>query len=161
MANPVDPKFLAAWSLFIRAHSRVLRRLDEELRAECGVSIERFDVLMKLWQTMRPMQMHEVAESLFLSRSGATRFIDRLEEAGLVTRESIRHDRRGIAITLTPRGLEKLHEAQAIHLRGIQEHFINLLTADEVQSFHSAFEKILNAAETPDLADEQHIPDSG
>ena len=153
MANPFDPNYLTAWRLFLRAQSHVLRRLDEELQVECGISVERFDVLMQLWEAKLPMRMHELAESLYLSRSGATRFIDRLEEAGLVAREGILRDRRGIAIVITPRGLEKLKEARAIHFRGIQDHFMSFLTVGEVRSFHSAFEKILSAAETPGLED--------
>ena len=92
---------------------------------------------------------HEVAESLFLSRSGATRFVDRLEEQGLVTREGIPGDRRGVVLSLTPRGLERLHEARAIHHMSVKDHFTRFLTEDEVRSFHSAFRKILSAAEAP------------
>ena len=96
---------------------------------------------------------HEVAESLFLSRSGATRFVDRLEEQGLVTREGIPGDRRGVVLSLTPRGLERLHEARAIHHMSVKDHFTRFLTEEEVQSFHSAFRKILSAAETPPSSD--------
>lgn len=149
----IKPSHFETWSLFIRTHSRVMRLLDEELRAECGMPVERFDVLARLCQAERPLQMHEVAESLYLSRSGATRFVDRLEEAGLIVRESVPGDRRGVVIALTPQGLEKLEEAQAIHQRGIQDYFARFLTENEVQSLHSAFGKILSAAESPALAD--------
>lgn len=152
MTTPNDTRY-PVWGLFLRAHSVITRRLDEELRAECGISIERFDVLMQLWETKRPMQMHEVADSLVLSRSGATRFIDTLEEAGLVARGGVANDRRGIAISLTPLGRKRLRAARAVHERGIQTYFTDSLTADEIRILQTAFEKVLGTMETPTLSD--------
>ena len=133
--------------MFLRTYARVTRLMDKELRSECGLPAERYEVLLHLWEAKRPLQMHDVADSLFLSRSGATRFVDRLEEAGLVTRESVPGDRRCVVIALTPRGLETLQEARTIHHRSVQDHFTSFLTRDEVRSFCSAFTKILRAAE--------------
>ena len=82
------------------------------------------------------------------------RYIDKLEEAGLVARESVQRDRRGVAITLTPRGVEKLQEARAIFDRGIRDNFMRFPTEEEIESFLSTLEKILSAAEIrPFLAD--------
>ncbi|NIR40088.1 MAG: MarR family transcriptional regulator, partial [Actinobacteria bacterium] len=47
------------------------------------------------------LRMHELAGSLMLSRSAATRFVDRMEQAGLVTREACDTDRRGMFVVLT------------------------------------------------------------
>jgi DNA-binding MarR family transcriptional regulator len=91
--------------------------------------------------------MHQLADSLFLSRSGATRVVEKLEENGLVAREICEGDRRGIQITLTAEGKRTLRAAAPIHLRGIEEHFTKHLTRTEAKHLRSAFTKILDATE--------------
>jgi len=46
--------------------------------------------------------MTELANAVLLSKSGLTRLVDRIEEAGLVLRASAPGDRRSLLIVLTP-----------------------------------------------------------
>jgi DNA-binding MarR family transcriptional regulator len=50
--------------------------------------------------------MHELADTIVLSRSNLTRLVDRLEAKGLLYRKSCPNDRRGAYAVLTPEGLE-------------------------------------------------------
>ena len=61
--------------------------------------------------------MHELAESLLLSRSGATRLVEKLERDGLVTRTIDEDDRRGIQVSFTPHGTKTIREALTVHRR--------------------------------------------
>jgi DNA-binding MarR family transcriptional regulator len=58
--------------------------------------------------------MSELAERLLLSRSGATRLIDRLEASGYVARRPDPADRRAKRVVLTPNGVRLLAEIQKI-----------------------------------------------
>jgi DNA-binding MarR family transcriptional regulator len=67
--------------------------------------------------------MHELASRILASKSGLTRVIDRMEEAGLVERQRPRDDRRAIEVVMTPKGAEALRAARVVHRGGIHEHF--------------------------------------
>jgi hypothetical protein len=81
MAEPMtrhDPR-LAAWSTFLRAHAKVVRALESELQAEQDLALTDYDVLVQLAAADdRRLRMSELAGRLLLSRSGATRLVDRL-----------------------------------------------------------------------------------
>ena len=44
-----DPR-LEPWRAFLRAHARISRRLDEELRAEHDLSLAEYDALLNIAQ---------------------------------------------------------------------------------------------------------------
>lgn len=125
--TPRDPR-LAPWRAFVRAQAHVSRRLDDDLRAEHGLSLQEYGALLILAEAPeRRMRMGRLAESLTLSKSGATRLIDRLVEDGLVGRVSCSSDARGAEAQLTPGGLDRLRTAAPTHLRGIAEYFLSAI----------------------------------
>ncbi len=128
---PNDPR-LDAWRAFLSAHARLVRRLDEELRAEHGLSLAEYDTLFQIASAPdRRLRMHELAERVLLSRSGTTRLIDRLESDGLVVRWACSSDARGAEAALTQGGLDRLRTASATHLRGVEDYFLdNIPPAD-------------------------------
>lgn len=82
-----------------------------------------YDVLVNLDEAEHPVRMNELASRILASKSGLTRVIDRMEEAGLVERQRPREDRRAIDVVMTPEGAQALQGARVVHRRGIQEHF--------------------------------------
>lgn len=127
-----DPR-LDAWRAFLRAHARVVRKLERELQAEEQLPLTDYDVLVQLAAAgEHRLRMSELADRLLLSRSGATRLIDRLVAGGLVERVSCESDRRGQWAALTPAGYERLRQASPTHLRGVAEHFLDRLSADDL-----------------------------
>jgi DNA-binding MarR family transcriptional regulator len=101
----------------------VIDILDAELQAEAGMTLCWYDVLVNLEEAERPVRMNELASRILASKSGLTRVIDRMEEAGLVERQRPPEDRRAIEVVMTPKGAEALQAARVVHRRGIQEHF--------------------------------------
>jgi DNA-binding MarR family transcriptional regulator len=122
-----DPR-LTAWRAFLAAHARLIRRLDEELRMEHGLSLAEYETLLQIASSPgRRLRMHELAERVVLSRSGTTRLIDRLESDGLVERISCTSDARGAEAVVTRPGLERLRQASGTHLRGIDSYFLGVI----------------------------------
>src|SRR5205807_8585772 len=116
---------LAAWSTELRDEARVRRELEHELEAEQGLSLADYDLLHELAVADGGrLRMSELADRLALSRSGATRLVDRLEAAGLVDRHACATDRRGYWATRTEAGIGRLKAATPTHLRGVCEYFI-------------------------------------
>src|ERR1700712_11330 len=103
---------MGAWRGFLRAHARIIRRLEAELEAEQSVSVASYDVLVQLAEAPgHALRMSELADSVLLSRSGLTRLVDRLEREGLVERRACPDDARGTLAALTPGGMERLQVA--------------------------------------------------
>jgi DNA-binding MarR family transcriptional regulator len=127
---------LHAWRSFLNAHARVLRSLETELVAEQRLSLVSYDVLVQLAEAPdRKLRMAELADRVLLSRSGVTRLVDRLERAGLVARQRVTGDGRGVIAELTPAGLERLRTASGTHLAGVVRHFVACFTQEELARF--------------------------
>jgi DNA-binding MarR family transcriptional regulator len=123
---------LRAWSGFLTTHARLVRGLDEELRAAHGMPLGTFDVLIQL--SLAPgarLRMRELADAIVLSRSGLTRLVDRLVRDGLVKRERCGEDGRGAWAVLTPAGKRALDEATPTHLDGVRRHFLAALDEED------------------------------
>ena len=138
-----DPR-LRAWRAFLRAHARVVRRLEHELQTDQGLALTDYDVLVQLSAAEdRRLRMSELADRLLLSRSGATRLVDRLVAEGLVERVTCDSDRRGQWASLTESGLDRLRGAAPTHLRGVEAHFLDRIRADDLAHMERIFEGVL------------------
>jgi DNA-binding MarR family transcriptional regulator len=134
---------LDAWRTFLRAHARVIRDLERELAAEQDLALTDFDVLFQLSTAPdRRLRMSELADALLLSRSGATRLVDRLAADGLVERVVCEADRRGQWAALTDQGRERLRRAAPIHLRGVEQHFLDRLGAEDLRALRRMLDPI-------------------
>lgn len=124
---------LRAWRSFLAAHARVMRCLEAELLAEQRLSLVSYDVLVQLAEAPgRQLRMAELADRVLLSRSGVTRLVDRLERAGLVARQRVTGDGRGVIAELTAAGIDRLRTASGTHLSGIARHFVARFKPDEL-----------------------------
>jgi DNA-binding MarR family transcriptional regulator len=124
---------LAPWKAFMRAQAHVSRRLDEDLRTEHGLSLQEYVALLFLAEAPeRRLRMGRLADSLSLSKSGATRLIDRLVDDGLVARVTCSSDLRGAEAALTEGGLSRLRTAAPTHLRGIADYFLGAIEQDDL-----------------------------
>lgn len=140
--TPDDPR-LDAWRTFLFAHAQVRRQLERELQSEQGMSLGEYEVLLMLaYAEGRRRRMSELADVMVLSRSGATRLIDRLEADGLVERVMCDTDRRGQWAQLTEAGYKRLRTASPTHLRGIAEHFLDRIPADELDGLRDALARV-------------------
>ncbi len=138
-----DPR-LTAWRTFLRAHARVVRELERELQSEQHLTLTDYDVLVQLAAAGdRRLRMSELADALLLSRSGATRLIDRLVADGLVERVTCEDDRRGQWASLTDAGYQRLRRASPTHLRGVAEHFLDRLPPDDLATLERMLDRVL------------------
>jgi DNA-binding MarR family transcriptional regulator len=127
---------VAVWRSFLRAHARVVRRLEADLVAAHGLPLAWYDVLVQLVDAPdRRLRMTELADRVLLSRSGLTRLVDRLVTSSLVRREPSDTDARGSYAVLTDQGYERLRTASGTHLRGVYDLVISRFDARELEEF--------------------------
>jgi DNA-binding MarR family transcriptional regulator len=133
----------AAWGGFLRAHARLVRELDDELRARHKLPLTSYDVLVQLESAPGgEMRMSELAEAVLLSRSGLTRLVDRLRRQGLLDRRDCPEDARGAYAVLTERGRGRLREARPTHLDGVRRLFLERLDEPERRRLARTWERL-------------------
>lgn len=143
--NRPEPDRLAVWRAFLEAHAAITKTLEAELEQERALPLAWYDVLLQLHEADGRLRMSELADRLLVHRSSLTRLIDRMETAGLVTREVCPSDGRGSMAVVTREGREAMRRAAPVHLRGIQEHFAGYLTDSDVVAMHRALAKLPGA----------------
>jgi DNA-binding MarR family transcriptional regulator len=137
------PDELAAWRAYLRGHAGVTRALEADLVATQRLSLAAYDVLVQLAEAPeRRLRMTELADAVLLSRSGVTRLVDRLERDGLVVRAPVAEDGRGVAASLTERGLDRLRGASRIHLEGVVRYFADRLDAADLAELRRISDKL-------------------
>jgi len=120
--------------------------LDTELQDAVGIPQRWYDVLVHTEESPNGIQMTELADRILYSKSGFTRVIDRMEEAGLVRRVRPPNDRRSILVLPTEKGTKTLQRARRHHRDGIQRHFSEHLSDADVKALTRALEKISSHA---------------
>jgi DNA-binding MarR family transcriptional regulator len=134
---------LRAWQALLHAHHDLTRKLDDELRAEHGLSFGSYDVLLRLARAPgHALRMTELAERVMLSPSGLTRLVDQLSDEGLVQRKRVEQDARVVLARLTDQGRQVLRHAATTHLRGIRQHFTGRLSEQQLRNVASALEAV-------------------
>jgi len=140
------PERLLAWRLYFESALALIDVLDSELERDAGIPMRWYDALVHLEETPAGLRMNELAERILYSKSGFTRVVDRLEEAGLVRRVRPENDRRSILVVLTDQGAATLDLARRHHRDGIARHFSDHLSDTDVEALSRALERISSHA---------------
>ncbi len=144
-ASRFDDVRLGAWRSFLRAHARLTRRLDEDLRASHHVSLAEYDALLQLASAPgRRLRMSALAERVLLSRSGITRLVDRLVADGMVERSACATDARGAEAILTRSGLDRLRTASTTHLEGVERYFLDVVRPEDRAVIERALDGVID-----------------
>ena len=141
MSSP-SPERLRCWRLYFQSALALTDVLDAELEHQAGLPLRWYDVLVQLEDSPQGIPMSELAGRILHSKSGFTRLVDKMEQAGLVRRVRPEHDRRSILIMLTEQGAQTMHHARRYHRDGIERHFSQHLTDNEIKTLTRALEKV-------------------
>lgn len=134
---------MRAWQALLHAHRDVTRKLDHDLRLEHGLTLDQYDVLLRLVRAPgRSLPMMLLAERVMAPPSTLTRRVDRLVAEGLVERRRLTSDTRSIVAHLTDRGRRLLVRASHTHLRGIHDYFTSRLNGGQLDDIAAALEVI-------------------
>jgi DNA-binding MarR family transcriptional regulator len=133
---------LRAWRLYFESALALIDVLDAEMERDAGIPMRSYDALVHLEEAPGGLRMNELAERVLYSKSGFTRVVDRLEEAGLVRRVRPEDDRRSILVVLTDEGRATLEHARRYHRHGIEQHFSGHLSDTDVKTLTRALEKL-------------------
>ena len=137
-----SPERLGAWRLYFESALALIDVLDAELERDAGMPLRWYDALVHLEETPDGLRMNELAERILYSKSGFTRVVDRLEEAGLVQRVRPDNDRRSILVVLTDEGRTAMEQARRHHRHAIEQHFSRHLSDTDIKTLTRSLEKL-------------------
>lgn len=139
------PDRVRAWRELMHVHSLVTGAIDRVLRTQVGIPGAWYEALVEIAFAGGEMQMNQFATETTLTKSGATRFVDRLEEAGLVERRSCPTDRRVLQLALTDGGRKVQRAADPHVLEVLDRYFGSRLSDEEARILVNALARIRNA----------------
>lgn len=132
-----------AWGGFLNIYARLNRLIEEDLQHHSHLTHVEFEVLLRLsWNEQHRMRIQDLAAQSILTRSGISRMVERLEKAGLVTREEAPEDRRGAYAVLTETGAERFRTASEAHHALVQQVFLEVFTEEEKQQMAGFWKRL-------------------
>ncbi|QES50142.1 MarR family transcriptional regulator [Streptomyces venezuelae] len=145
--NAVRPELdVSPMGIFGRIY-RITRAMGEEMDrtyARYGISRGEFDVVATLRRSGEPYTLspRQLSATLMLTTGGMTGRLDKLEKAGLLCRKPDPHDRRGLQVTITEKGLALIDEAVVAGLE-VQHRALAGLTEEEAGQLTGLLRKLL------------------
>lgn len=134
-ASPADENRYAcarAWAALTAVHARVTDQLSSALSRACGLSINDFEILLRLDHLPPPgLRLGELSSAVRLSQPSLSRTVARLDQRGWLSRAGAADDRRGVLVAITPAGRDVLRRAAGVHAQIIRELVADPLTRDE------------------------------
>ncbi len=134
------------WRSWLTATSLLPDRLGRDLQETHGMTLADYEILVRLSESPdRRLRMSELAGKTLASRSRLTHQIDRMERAGLVTREVCTDDGRGLNCVMTDKGWELLVAAAPDHVESVRRTIVDVLTPEEFRVLGEASRKLVEA----------------
>lgn len=128
-----------------RLHA-MIRPAVEAVLLEHGLGVADFDVLAALRRSGEPFVLRpsDLAGALMLSPAGITGRLDKLEQAGHITRRLDPDDRRSLLVELTESGLATVDAAVTDHVAN-EDRLLAILTLEERRTLDRILRKLTDA----------------
>jgi DNA-binding MarR family transcriptional regulator len=128
----LGPEELDAYFVLMEAVSLLQHQVEQQLRAEGGISYVQFQLLARLANAGGPLTMTELADGVVYSRSGLTYQAGLLEKADLITRRPSPDDDRSTLVSITGAGLALFGRVLPGHVEVCRRMLFDPLTGDDV-----------------------------
>lgn len=139
-----------AWGGFLGTYAYINRLIEADLQERSRITHVEYEVLLRLsWEPTHRLRIQDLAAQSILTRSGISRVVERLEKAGLVTREEASEDRRGAYAVLTEAGEERFLTASQTHGELVRRIFLDLFTENELQQMAAFWKRINESHASP------------
>jgi DNA-binding MarR family transcriptional regulator len=125
-----------AWATLTAAHTRIAGLLADSLARQCGVTINDFEILLRLDQAGNvghgdALRLGELQSAVPITQPALSRAVARLGGRGWLARSAAPGDGRGVLIAMTPAGREILRQAIPVHASTIRSALLDRLSETE------------------------------
>jgi DNA-binding MarR family transcriptional regulator len=128
----LEPAQLGTYFALMEAVSLLQHQVEQQLRAEGGISYVQFQLLARLAGAHGPLTMTQLADGVVYSRSGLSYQADLLEKAGLLTRGPSPDDDRATLVTITDSGLALFGRSLPGHVQVVRRLLFDPLSSDDL-----------------------------
>jgi len=144
--DEIDDPRITTFGRLVEAYALLGQGVDRELSEEVALPLLWYGVLLHIGRSPEGQRaMHELVNATAFTNGGVTRLVDRIERAGYVERRRCTTDRRVLYVRLTEIGWEVLRRATAVHLRGIQQHLVDVLGSEGVTALDRLLARLVEA----------------
>jgi len=133
MTDALDPRELTTYFALMESVGVLEHHVEQQLRAEGGISYVQFQLLARLADAAGPLTMTQLADGVVYSRSGLTYQAGLLEKAGLITRSPFAEDERTTLVTLTGKGAELVGRVLPGHIQVTRRLLFDPLSDDDIE----------------------------
>jgi len=124
----------------------VLNRQAASVLEPEGISVAQFNVLRILRGAGSDgLPTLSIRDRMIDPAAAITRLVDKLEEAGLITRERVSCDRRQVVCRITAKGLELLSRVDPL-MSGTEDRLGDRLTGEEMEALSELLTKVRQGA---------------
>jgi DNA-binding MarR family transcriptional regulator len=121
----------------------LLNALDRQLRDEAGMTHDDYEILSRLHRAPdRTQRMSGLAGDVGFSPSRLSHAVNRMEEAGWISRRPCPTDRRGTEATLTELGVKVVEDASPAHLDLVRKLIFDVVGAERAGELAEAMDDI-------------------
>jgi len=132
-------KGVLAWLYMMRVTDR-LQRLEGDNLSRHNLTQAQFGVLAHL-SANDGISQQKLSAGLFVTKGNICGLIDRLEERGLVVRQSDPEDRRSNRLLLTPLGRELIEQVIPVNEQFISD-YMSVLTQEEQEMLRALLRRL-------------------
>lgn len=138
-----------AWESYQRMRLRLTARIARELAATSGLSEADFEILGALVGETAPVRPTVLGVGLDWEKSRLSHQLRRMEQRGLISRNSCIEDGRGFEISITSDGRSAHAKAKEAYDSAVCRYVTQTLTAEQLQQLQSIAETVLPHLEEP------------
>jgi DNA-binding MarR family transcriptional regulator len=112
---------LRVWLRMLSVTKLVSQEIRRRLRSEFGVTLPQFDLMAQLYREPGGLRLGEISKRTMVTNGNITGLVVRLEQEGLIRRETPGDDRRVKVARLTTKGSEAFVEMAKQHQAWLKE----------------------------------------
>jgi DNA-binding MarR family transcriptional regulator len=143
---------LGSWLSLVRLMTWLPWSIDQQLQRDSNLGMVEYQVMAMLSQSPeRRMRMSSLAEVTNASLSRLSHLVKRLEERGLVRRETDPADGRFTHAILTDKGFQTLAVAAPGHVAHVRSLVIDVLSAEQLRRLGQAADRIMSRIDTSEI----------
>ena len=147
MPTPLSRSELRAWFRLAGGMRSLLNALDRQFRDESGMTHDDYEILSGLHRAPdRTLRMSGLAHDVGFSPSRLSHAVNRMEEAGWISRRPCPSDRRGTEAMLTELGVKIVEEASPAHLTLVRRLIFDVVGSERAGEVAEAMDEIGRAA---------------
>jgi DNA-binding MarR family transcriptional regulator len=141
----LSPEENRAWRAYLRTRRLLGARLNQQLLRDWGLSEPEYEILVVLSEHPDSrMSSLELRCRLLWEKSRLSHQLRRMELRRLISREPNPDDARSAVVSLTSEGLRAIEQAAPSHVAHVREHFIDLLSPQELAILTEISERVLD-----------------